>query len=78
MRGLLIGALAWLLLGAAPAAAQAPLKLEVLRTSAGSLYSNVTLIEGEHDAVLVDPPLAATLAMAFSSDLQWCSTAANT
>ena len=56
MRGLLIGALAWLLLGAAPAAAQAPLKLEVLRTSAGSLYSNVTLIEGEHDAVLVDPP----------------------
>jgi len=56
MRGLFIGALAWLLLGAAPVMAQAPLKLEVLRTSAGSLYSNVTLIEGEHDAVLVDPP----------------------
>jgi len=33
-----------------------PLKVEVLRTSAGSLFSNVTLIEGEHDAVLVDPP----------------------
>jgi glyoxylase-like metal-dependent hydrolase (beta-lactamase superfamily II) len=45
-----------------PAAAQdaapgpAPLKVEVLRTSAGSLFSNVSLIEGEHDAVLVDPP----------------------
>jgi len=41
---------------AAVAAESAPLKIEVLRTSAGSLYSNVTLIEGEHDAVLVDPP----------------------
>nr|WP_166179749.1 MBL fold metallo-hydrolase [Altererythrobacter segetis] len=43
---------------ASPVAAQdkPPLKIEVLRTSAGSLYSNATLIEGEHDAVLVDPP----------------------
>ena len=43
---------------AAPAAAQdkPPLTVEVLRNSAGSLYSNSVLIEGEHDAVLVDPP----------------------
>jgi glyoxylase-like metal-dependent hydrolase (beta-lactamase superfamily II) len=54
MRALLL-ALAALI--AAPAAAQnAPLKVEVLQTSAGSLYSNAALIMGEHDAVLVDPP----------------------
>jgi glyoxylase-like metal-dependent hydrolase (beta-lactamase superfamily II) len=50
---------------AAPVAAQAqgaqapaapPLKVDVLRTSAGSLYANIALIEGEHDAVLVDLP----------------------
>ena len=42
---------------AAPARAEPPpLKVEVLRTSAGSLYANVALIEGEHDAVLVDAP----------------------
>jgi len=42
---------------AAPAMAQdKPLTVEVLRTGAGSLYSNAVLIEGEHDAVLVDPP----------------------
>ena len=43
----------------APVAALAeppPLKVEVLRTSAGSLYANVALIEGEKDAVLVDAP----------------------
>lgn len=33
-----------------------PLQLEVLRTSAGSLNVNVSLIMGEHDAVLVDAP----------------------
>ncbi|MEO5706608.1 MAG: MBL fold metallo-hydrolase [Alteraurantiacibacter sp.] len=48
------------LLLALPAAAQdaapPPLTVEVLRTSAGSLHSNATLIMGEHDAVLVDPP----------------------
>lgn len=46
------------LLFAIPAAAQdaAPLRVEVLRTSAGSLHSNATLIMGTHDAVLVDPP----------------------
>lgn len=43
-------------MAASPAADPAPLKIEVLRSSAGSLYSNVTLIEGDHDAVLVDPP----------------------
>lgn len=45
---------------AAPAAAQdrpvAPLEVEVLRTSAGSLYANVALIKGQRDAVLVDAP----------------------
>ncbi|NBC36712.1 MBL fold metallo-hydrolase [Novosphingobium sp. FSY-8] len=35
---------------------QAPLKVEVLRTSAGSLYANIALISGERDAVLVDAP----------------------
>lgn len=54
MRGLVLLLAA---LVAAPAAAQtAPLKVEVLQTSAGSLYSNAALIMGEHDAVLVDPP----------------------
>ena len=32
------------------------LSVRVLRTSAGSLHVNSALIEGEHDAVLVDPP----------------------
>jgi glyoxylase-like metal-dependent hydrolase (beta-lactamase superfamily II) len=47
------------LLLAAPVAAQdgeAPLKVEVLRTSAGSLHVNSALIMGREDAVLVDPP----------------------
>ena len=61
MRGWLATLLVAGALWVAPAFAEqpatsAPLRLEVLRTSAGSLYSNVTLIEGEHDAVLVDPP----------------------
>lgn len=33
-----------------------PLKVEVLRTSAGSLHVNSALVMGERDAVLVDPP----------------------
>jgi glyoxylase-like metal-dependent hydrolase (beta-lactamase superfamily II) len=42
---------------ATPAMAQqTPLKVDVLQTSAGSLYSNAALIMGERDAVLVDPP----------------------
>jgi glyoxylase-like metal-dependent hydrolase (beta-lactamase superfamily II) len=43
---------------AAPAMAQGEplLKVEVLRTSAGSLHVNSALIMGEKDAVLVDPP----------------------
>lgn len=42
-----------------PVAAKAqdkPLKVETLRTSEGSLFSNIALIEGEKDAVLVDAP----------------------
>jgi glyoxylase-like metal-dependent hydrolase (beta-lactamase superfamily II) len=58
MSRLFLAALALLL--AAPAAAQEaappPLTIEVLRTSAGSLHVNSTLIMGEHDAVLVDAP----------------------
>ncbi|MGZ3258408.1 MAG: MBL fold metallo-hydrolase [Croceibacterium sp.] len=58
MKGIVRAIVAALALLAAPASAQdkPPLKIEVLRNSAGSLYSNTTLIEGEHDAVLVDPP----------------------
>lgn len=41
---------------AADASGSRPLTVEVLRTSAGSLYANVALIEGEKDAVLVDAP----------------------
>jgi glyoxylase-like metal-dependent hydrolase (beta-lactamase superfamily II) len=33
-----------------------PLKVTVLRTSAGSLHVNSALISGERDAILVDPP----------------------
>ena len=58
MKGLVGAAFAWLALLGAPAAAKdkPPLKVEFLRNSAGSLFSNTALIEGEHDAVLVDPP----------------------
>ena len=60
MRTLLLA----LLLLAAPGAALAqaaeeeapPLTVEVLRTSAGSLYANIALIMGEEKAVLVDAP----------------------
>ena len=47
-----------LLSGATQAAAPAPkpLEVEVLRTSAGSLYANIALIKGEKKAVLVDAP----------------------
>ena len=41
---------------AAPVPAPAPLSVEVMRASAGSLYANITLIKGEHDAVMVDAP----------------------
>jgi glyoxylase-like metal-dependent hydrolase (beta-lactamase superfamily II) len=54
-----IAALAALLLAPAGVRAQAqdrPLTVETLRTSAGSLYANIALIEGEKDAVLVDAP----------------------
>ena len=45
------------LLFAAPLAAQQkPFDVEVLRTSAGSLYANIALIKGEKKAVLVDTP----------------------
>lgn len=42
---------------AAPVLAQTkPLEVEVLRTSAGSLYANIALIKGQKKAVLVDAP----------------------
>ena len=55
----LVCALAALVVLAFPAFVSAqsqPLEIEVLQTSAGSLYSNVVLIKGEKKAVLVDPP----------------------
>ena len=60
MKAFAFGFIAFL---SAPAAAAVPdpssappLKVEVLRTSAGSLYANISLIEGVKDAVLVDAP----------------------
>lgn len=54
VRAWLVGALAMI---AAPAWAEPkPLEVEVLRTSAGSLYANIALIKGERAAVLVDVP----------------------
>lgn len=52
MRKLLMALLAFC---AAPGHAK-PLHVETLRTSAGSLYANISLIAGEKDAVLVDVP----------------------
>lgn len=57
MKGVIAAGLALATLVATPAAAQdKPLTVQVLQTSAGSLYSNAALIMGERDAVLVDPP----------------------
>jgi glyoxylase-like metal-dependent hydrolase (beta-lactamase superfamily II) len=42
-------------LGAAAAQA-APLEIQVIQTSEGSLYTDITLIKGEKSAVLVDAP----------------------
>lgn len=42
-------------LGSGPAQA-APLEVQVMQTSAGSLYAGITLIKGEKGAVLVDAP----------------------
>jgi glyoxylase-like metal-dependent hydrolase (beta-lactamase superfamily II) len=45
------------MLAACPATAQEkPLRVEVLRSGEGSLFANSTLIMGEKEAVLVDPP----------------------
>lgn len=54
MLRLLLAALAMFIFS--PLAAAEPLQVETLRTSAGSLYANIALIEGERDAVLVDVP----------------------
>jgi glyoxylase-like metal-dependent hydrolase (beta-lactamase superfamily II) len=59
IRKTMLAALAALALPLAPATAQAqekPLTVEVLRTSGGSLFANIALIEGEKDAVLLDAP----------------------
>lgn len=55
-RQLRLWAACLLSLALAPALAAAPLEVEVLRTSAGSLYANIALIKGEKKAVLVDAP----------------------
>jgi glyoxylase-like metal-dependent hydrolase (beta-lactamase superfamily II) len=51
-----VGASVATVVSAQPAPPSPPLKVEVLRTSAGSLYANIALIEGEKKAVLVDAP----------------------
>ena len=56
LKGFAFAALAMLALAAPATAQDKPLTVEVLQTSAGSLYSNAALIMGERDAVLVDPP----------------------
>lgn len=56
MKGIAAAALALLALAVPTAAQDKPLTIQVLQTSAGSLYSNASLIMGERDAVLVDPP----------------------
>ena len=56
MKSIAATALAMLALATPAAAQDKPLTVQVLQTSAGSLYSNAALIMGEHDAVLVDPP----------------------
>jgi hypothetical protein len=48
-----------------------PLRVEVLRSSEGSLYANSTLIVGDKDAVLVDPPWMPI------GLPRWCSKAAS-
>ena len=49
-------ALAAALLSTTAQAQDKPLTVETLRTSEGSLFSNIALIKGEKDAVLVDAP----------------------
>ncbi len=56
MKGIVAAALAMLALAVPASAQDKPLTVQVLQTSAGSLYSNAALIMGERDAVLVDPP----------------------
>ncbi|MFM9936321.1 MAG: MBL fold metallo-hydrolase [Novosphingobium sp.] len=48
--------LAAALLSTTAYAQEKPLTVETLRTSEGSLFSNIALIKGEKDAVLVDAP----------------------
>ena len=49
--------ISFIVLGGSPAAAQDhPLDIEVITTSVGSLYANISLIKGEEKAVLVDAP----------------------
>jgi glyoxylase-like metal-dependent hydrolase (beta-lactamase superfamily II) len=52
----LVLALACLCAAASLATTAAPLKVEAMQTSAGSLYTSISLIEGEKGAVLVDAP----------------------
>ncbi|MEY4762114.1 MAG: hypothetical protein RLZZ200_1970 [Pseudomonadota bacterium] len=51
----LVQALACVVLGAGAAQA-APLSIDVMQTSAGSLFTSITLVKGEKGAVLVDAP----------------------
>jgi glyoxylase-like metal-dependent hydrolase (beta-lactamase superfamily II) len=55
LRAATYGLAASILIGAAAAHA-APLEIQVMQTSEGSLYTGITLIKGEKGAVLVDAP----------------------
>ena len=71
MKGFAFAALAMLALAAPATAQDKPLTVEVLQTSAGSLYSNAALIMGERDAVLVDPPLVPLVISTRSPVVLW-------
>ncbi len=46
-----------------------PLKLQVITSSEGSLFSNSTLIMGEKDAILVDPPFTRSDGLRVAADV---------
>lgn len=53
---IILGFMALSALGVSSIARSAPLEVQVINTSVGSMAANVTLLKGEHGAVLVDAP----------------------
>jgi glyoxylase-like metal-dependent hydrolase (beta-lactamase superfamily II) len=56
LRGVGILVCAWAMLAMSEGAAATPLEIEVIQTGPGSLYADMTLVKGEHRAVLIDAP----------------------